>query len=115
MSFLPSDLDAKFFDPVLGPFSWYIRMAEKSGLAAKGLHIIGGVIDRGYTGELKVVMSNLGFLLNGVLSSAPVTIEAGDKICQLVPTILPHITNSEPVEDFAPTDRGADGFGSSGK
>ena len=40
------------------PDGYWIKFHERSGLANKGIHILGGVIDSGYTGELKVIMYN---------------------------------------------------------
>lgn len=42
------------------PDGYWIKFHERSGLANKGIHILGGVIDSGYTGELKVIMYNSG-------------------------------------------------------
>ena len=42
------------------PEGYWIKFHERSGLANKGIHILGGVIDSGYTGELKVIMYNSG-------------------------------------------------------
>src|SRR6202789_1356991 len=48
---------------------------DRSGLAVRGVTTLAGVIDPGYRGEIKVVMTNL--------SAAPVEIKAGDRIAQL--------------------------------
>jgi dUTP pyrophosphatase len=40
------------------PDGYWVKFHERSGLANKGIHILGGVIDSGYTGELKVIMYN---------------------------------------------------------
>ena len=42
------------------PDGYWVKFHERSGLANKGIHILGGVIDSGYTGELKVIMYNSG-------------------------------------------------------
>lgn len=50
---------------------------ERSGHAAKyGLQVLGGVIDPGYTGTLKVILHNTG--------QRPVRFRTGDRIAQLV-------------------------------
>ena len=48
---------------------------DRSGLAVRGVTTLAGVIDPGYRGELRVVMTNLG--------TQPVEIKAGDRIAQL--------------------------------
>jgi len=48
---------------------------DRSGLAVRGVTTLAGVIDPGYRGEIKVVMTNLG--------PAPAEIKAGDRIAQL--------------------------------
>src|SRR6202046_1548394 len=45
---------------------------DRSGLAVRGITTLAGVIDPGYRGELKIVMTNLG--------AAPAEIKAGDRI-----------------------------------
>jgi len=81
-------------------------MEDRSGLAVRGVTTLAGVIDPGYRGELKIVLTNL--------SAAPVTIAAGDRIAQL--RIVQRIeAQFEEVEEVAPTPRNAAGFGSTGK
>jgi dUTP pyrophosphatase len=48
---------------------------DRSGLAVRGVTTLAGVIDPGYRGEIKVVMTNL--------SAAAVEVKAGDRIAQL--------------------------------
>ena len=48
---------------------------DRSGLAVRGVTTLAGVIDPGYRGEIRVVMTNL--------NAAPVEIKAGDRIAQL--------------------------------
>jgi dUTP pyrophosphatase len=79
---------------------------DRSGLAVRGVTTLAGVIDPGYRGELKVVMTNLG--------AAPVEIKPGDRIAQL--RIVQRIEAAfEEVADLGEATRGAGGFGSTGK
>lgn len=78
---------------------------DKSGLAAAGITTMGGVIDAGYRGELKVVIKNL--------SEDIFNIEPGRKIAQLIIQPAPALDlNEETVDDQ--TGRGEGGFGSTG-
>lgn len=79
---------------------------DRSSVASNGLHVIGGVIDEEYTGEIKVVMTNL--------TRKIITVSEGDKIAQLVLIRRPKIELIE-VNDLGKTNRGNKGFGSSGK
>lgn len=81
----------------------------RSGLAVKhGLALSNGVgvIDSDYRGEIKVGLVNL--------SDTAYTIQPGERIAQLVvmPVLLPVLEEAETLED---TDRGAGGFGSTGR
>lgn len=81
-------------------------IVSKSGLNVNHGIISDGLIDCGYTGSIRVKLYNHG--------CNPVSIEVGQKISQLV--ILPIITpDVELVTELEPTERGAGGFGSSGK
>lgn len=65
-----------------------------------------GVIDPDYRGEFMVALLNHG--------QVPQTIEPGERIAQLI--ITPYITGVfTPVEDLDDTDRGAGGYGSTGR
>lgn len=88
------------------PKNFFGKICEKSGLAAAGLSIGGGIIDSSYTGELKVIVRN-----NSVHN---LIIKKGMKIAQLI--IIP--VNLEPLEEatrLGETDRGESGFGSTGE
>ena len=92
---------------VVLPSGVYGRVAPRSGLAVKHCINVGaGVIDPDYTGEIKVVLFNHG--LNDF------EIKKGDRIAQLVleRCETPPIEEISIVED---TDRGSDGFGSTGQ
>lgn len=92
------------------PSSDYVALVfARSGLAIKkGITLSNcvGVIDSDYRGELKVGLINQ--------SKEPYTIEKGERIAQLVimPVCLPEIAEAEDLDE---TDRGAGGFGSTGK
>ena len=65
-----------------------------------------GVIDPDYRGECMVALLNHG--------QVPQTIEPGERIAQLI--ITPYITGMfTPVDDLDDTDRGAGGYGSTGR
>lgn len=90
------------------PDGWVGLVHPRSGLALKqGLTVANapGTIDAGYRGEVKVILVNLG--------DAPVTIEPGDRIAQLVLQRVGHADVVE-VADLDDTGRGAGGFGSTG-
>jgi dUTP pyrophosphatase len=78
---------------------------DRSGLAVRGVTTLAGVIDPGYRGEIKVVMTNL--------SMAAVEIKAGDRIAQL--RIVRRIEAMfEEVSELVEAPRGEKGFGSTG-
>src|SRR5690606_6911529 len=81
----------------------------RSGLGHKHGIVLGnlvGLIDSDYQGELMVSCWNRG--------QQAFTIEPGDRIAQLV--IVPVLqVQLEKVQDFEQTDRGAGGFGHSGR
>lgn len=81
-------------------------LKSKSGLNVKHSIQSEGVIDSGYTGSIHVKLFNHG--------SKAVTIKKGQKISQLVllPIITPELQLVDRLED---TERGANGFGSTGK
>lgn len=78
---------------------------DRSGLALKGVTTLAGVIDPGYRGEIRVVVTNLG--VNAI------EVKPGDRIAQL--RIVRRI-EAEFVEvaELGEAARGAGGFGSTG-
>jgi dUTP pyrophosphatase len=89
------------------PEGFYARIAPRSGLAAKqGIDVLAGVCDSSYRGEIKVVLFNSD-------RESPFNVTYGDKIAQLI--IEQHFNfpfvESEELND---SDRGSNGFGSSG-
>jgi len=88
------------------PEGYVALLWDRSGLGGKGIHRLAGVIDSGYRGEWKVVLTNL--------TDQPYEIKAGDKIIQCV---LQHFEPAaiEEVEALSETVRAEAGFGSSGR
>lgn len=85
----------------------YLRIAPRSGLAVKhGIDIFAGIVDRGYTGELVVCMFNS--------SKEEYVVKKGDKIAQIIPTII-YKTKLVEAKELKDTKRGVKGFGSSGR
>lgn len=85
----------------------YVGMLKsKSGLNVK-YDIIGeGVIDCGYTGSIRVKLYNLGDCVK--------IFNKGDKIIQLVILPIPEV-NLIQVDKLEETERGNNGFGSTGR
>lgn len=88
------------------PDGYYGQLTLRSSAGLKGLTIPHGVgiIDSGYRGNLKVLLSAL---------SGPVLIAVGERICQLVILPLPRVDVEAGVVDDR-TGRGSGGFGSTG-
>ena len=105
------------FERKLIPTGLYIALPEgyeaqlrpRSGLALKhGLTLLNtpGTIDADYRGEIGVILVNL--------STEPFTIADGERICQMVIATHAHV-EWEAVETLDETERGAGGFGHTGK
>ena len=91
------------------PPGYEAQARPRSGLAIKhGITVLNspGTIDADYRGELKVILVNL--------SDQPFEIVPGERIAQMV--IARHErVEWEPVDALDGTERGAGGFGSTGK
>ena len=86
-----------------------MQIRPRSGLAAKhGITVLNspGTIDADYRGEIKVILVNL--------SNEPFIIEAGERIAQMIVARYEQI-EWQAVEELSSTERGAGGFGSTGK
>jgi dUTP pyrophosphatase len=80
---------------------------DKSSIAIKnGIKTMGGVIDAGYRGEVLVGVINL--------SDKEYTFEKGHKVTQMIIQERLHADIVE-VDNLSETERGAGGFGSTGK
>lgn len=91
------------------PPGFEVQVRPRSGLALKhGITCLNtpGTIDSDYRGEVKVILANLG--------SAPFAVRRGERIAQLVPAPVLRAAFRE-VEELDSTERGAGGFGSTGR
>ena len=75
-------------------------------MGKRGIKTLGGVIDSGYRGEVGVILWNI--------SQETHEIKAGERIAQLLIQSIATPQTKE-VSILSTTDRGAGGFGSSGK
>jgi dUTP pyrophosphatase len=90
------------------PSGFEVQVRPRSGLALRhGITVLNapGTIDSDYRGELAVMLINQ--------SGTSYTIKTGDRIAQMV--VAPVVRASfAQVEELSETDRGANGFGSTG-
>ena len=114
---LTNDIVLKPLERVLIPTGLYIELPQgfeaqirpRSGLALKhGITVLNtpGTIDADYRGEIGIILVNL--------SQDEFTIKNGERICQMI--IAKHETiDWQEVEILEETERGAGGFGHTGK
>lgn len=91
----------------LPPRTWGMLTGRSSAVRTHGLMVLQGVIDEGYTGELYACVYNI--------RSQPVTVTAGQRLAQLI--IMHNVRAGvaiREVEELPTTNRGANGFGSTG-
>ncbi|CAI4059279.1 hypothetical protein N7582_001331 [Saccharomyces uvarum] len=89
------------------PVGTYGRIAPRSGLAVKnGIQTGAGVVDRDYTGEVKVILFNH--------SQKDFAIKKGDRIAQLILERIVENAQVVVVDSLEESARGAGGFGSTG-
>jgi dUTP pyrophosphatase len=92
------------------PEGHYGRVAPRSGLAAKfGIDVLAGICDFDYRGSVCVILLNTG--------KEEFHVKKGDRVAQF---IFEKITIAEELEevsheDLTQTERGANGFGSTGR
>ena len=91
------------------PEGYEVQVRPRSGLAFRhGITCLNtpGTIDSDYRGEVKVILANLG--------SEPFEVRRGERIAQLVPAPVQRAAFRE-VAELDSTERGAGGFGSTGR
>ncbi len=87
---------------------------DRSSMANKGVYTHAGVIDAGYTDEIKVMLSfEPPFEAYYVSSSPTITIVQGQKFAQMIPMEVLTGPILE-VDELPRAHRGANGFGSTG-
>jgi len=88
------------------PKGYFGLIKDRSGLALKyAVHCLAGVVDENYRGEVKVVLINLG--------SETVKLDKHTRIAQLL--VIPYLpVEVREVKELSETERGQQGFGSSG-
>lgn len=86
------------------PFGCVGIIKGRSSLGAKGISVLGGVIDCDYRGEVKVILSSVEYY----------RIRKTERIAQLlILPLAPMKNHLEVVEELTETERGEKGFGSS--
>lgn len=90
----------------------FMKIEGRSGLACNGIFPVGGIIDPSYRGDVKAIMFNS--------TDEPYTFFKGDRVAQLVCYHV--LANAETVnvkfvitDKITQTERGENGFGSTGK
>lgn len=88
------------------PSGTFGAIRSRSGLARRcGVNVIDGTIDEGFRGEIGVTMRNDGDLGK--------RFKKGERICQMV--VVPYVpVTTEPAEELSDSERGEDGYGSTG-
>ena len=94
------------------PTNTELQVRPRSGMALKhGISVLNtpGTVDEGYRGEVGVIVINL--------SSENYTIKHGERIAQgvIMNVVGQGISDLIKVNDLSSTERGGDGFGSTGK
>jgi dUTP pyrophosphatase len=92
------------------PLGYVGLIRDRSSVALRGGAVTAGVIDSAYRGEVKIVMHNLG--------KEPLLFKRGERIAQCL--VVPHLDGASSaevssLEELGQTDRGAGGFGSTGR
>lgn len=87
------------------PDGYELQVRPRSGLSSRGIVAVFGTVDCGYRGEIGVTLYNL--------TQKPYAVNVGDRIAQLV---LAPVTRADIEQGivFDGTDRGTNGFGSTG-
>jgi len=103
VTLIPTDFSVEI------PLGYEIQVRPRSGLAIK--HSLGvlnspGTIDSDYRGEVKIILMNFG--------DKSYTVKRGDRIAQLVLAKV-YIADVTETDDLTESDRGAGGFGHTGK
>jgi dUTP pyrophosphatase len=96
------------------PNGYYAKIEDRSSMAAAGLRTGAGVVDSGYNGEIKIVLHNLNNTTDFSHKGQGYQIKKGQRIAQLIVQPVIPVRLAE-VERLNVSDRGSNGFGSSGR
>lgn len=101
---------------ILIPAGFVGLVLPRSSMSAKGVICATGVIDAGYSGSIKICLrcQKWHFDYACHIDNDTLKVYAGERIAQLVIVPIPEIELQE-VSELPQTDRGCNGFGSSGK
>lgn len=90
------------------PHGYEMQIRARSGLAVQGVSVVNapGTVDAGFRGEVILLMI-------GAVYMHPVVVQPGDRVAQ---GVLAAVTQGdfEFVDELGPSDRGQQGYGSSG-
>lgn len=87
------------------PEGYFGKIEDRSSLAVRGARTLAGVIDSNYRNDISIVLKNLG--------EAPIKIEKGERIAQLI--LIPcGAFEVEEIYNLSSSER-MSGFGSTGK
>ena len=88
------------------PEEYEAQIRPRSGLSKKGVEVSLGTCDENFRGELQATVYNN--------SNEDFKVDVGDRVCQLAIRKAPKI-NLIVVDELSETNRGTNGWGSSGK
>lgn len=89
------------------PEGYCVKVYGRSSLCKKGIQVSTGIVDSDYTGEIKVQAVNFGHVL-------PQVVKKGDRVGQFMLVKLTD-TELELTDSLRETERGTNGWGSTGK
>lgn len=88
------------------PDGCWLLVVGRSSTFQRGLLVNSGVVDSGYRGKLVIWVRNV--------SQGKVVVQPGERLAQMIP--MPQLqTSAVRVDSLDPSERGSNGFGSSGK
>ena len=88
------------------PEGWVAMIQDRSSMGAKGIRVLGGIIDPSYRGEWGAILVNL--------TDREIVVKPGDRIAQV---LFKQVGKAEveTVKELSGSERGAGGFGSTGR
>lgn len=96
------------------PAGYYMRLVNRSSLRKTQMVMYPGTIDNGYRGEIFATFKRVQNYYGDHKSNECAEYEVGDKIAQLIIERYEQVEFVE-VDELAPSDRGTNGHGSTGR